>query len=228
MQLNNKFLAIFILVFTNLFSADFGSLQDELKEALISWKTSEIEKLLDTGADLNGEWSDGQTIFNQYIFYSPEATVLEHLPFLLDHGADLHMRDSKFGYNPLATAITKGYYKLAQKLLESSGDPRGDVNNIDNAGKTMLMITMPLAMLDLLLKYGAADTINHHDSKGLTSLMYIAEQCNLPKVRTLVNAGANYKLTDNDGYNVLHYAENADDDARCSSLISYLKGLKSA
>lgn len=230
MQLN-KFLAIFLVFFiTNIFSAD-SNLQDQLKEALMGWETDKIEQLLTEGADLNGEWSDGQSIFNKYIFnISSENTLLENLSFLLKHGANLHVRDSKFGFNPLMTALVRGHYKLAQKLLEISDDSRSDVNNIDKNGETLLM-KVPSTKFDLLFQYGAADTINHQNNEGRTALMHVAGKCNLPAVQLLINNGSNFKLRDNKGKTVLNYAEERSywnqrttrlDNSSCVNLIDYL------
>jgi len=77
-----------------------------------------IQKLLESGRDINQEGPKGSTA----IFHTIEAGNLEALSMLIDHGADIDHANEE-GTTPLMVAAFHGRAAMVDLLLEKGADP---------------------------------------------------------------------------------------------------------
>ena len=110
---------------------------------------------------------------------------------LLNNGAKegINLKEKSTNSTALNIAIGSQNAKIVQLLLESGAD----VNVQNYTGLTPLakaMVFLNIDIIDLLLKYGAVDTINLQDDKGLTPLSWVfavGENRNNKNVANIVN-----------------------------------------
>ena len=95
---------------------------EQLQEAARKGDAPAVKKLLDEGVDVNTKFRYGATA----IFYASDHGHLEVVKVLLDKGADLSVKDTFYGFTPLALAIGPAQKKRPEhaeiaKLLIAKG-----------------------------------------------------------------------------------------------------------
>src|SRR5688500_19372047 len=73
---------------------------EQLSEAARKGDAATVKKLLDEGVDVNTKFRYGATA----LFYAADHGHLEVVRVLLDKGADMSVKDTFYGFTPLALA----------------------------------------------------------------------------------------------------------------------------
>src|SRR5687767_12362494 len=97
---------------------------EQLQEAARKGDAATVKKLLDEGVDVNTKFRYGATA----IFYASDHGHLEVVKVLLDRGADMSLKDTFYGFTPLALATGPAQKKKPEhaeiaKLLIQKGSP---------------------------------------------------------------------------------------------------------
>ena len=97
---------------------------EQLSEAARKGDAATVKKLLDEGVDVNTKFRYGATA----LFYAADHGHLEVVKVLLDKGADMTLKDTFYGFTPLALATGPAQKKKPEhseiaKLLIQKGAP---------------------------------------------------------------------------------------------------------
>jgi hypothetical protein len=97
---------------------------EQLSEAARKGDAAAVKKLLDEGVDVNSKFRYGATA----LFYAADHGHLEVVKVLLDKGADMTLKDTFYGFTPLALATGPAQKKKPEhseiaKLLIQKGAP---------------------------------------------------------------------------------------------------------
>ena len=97
---------------------------EQLQEAARKGDAAAVKKLLDEGVDVNTKFRYNATA----LFYACDHGHLEVVKVLLDKGADITLKDTFYGFTPLALAIGPAQKKKPEhseiaKLLIAKGAP---------------------------------------------------------------------------------------------------------
>ncbi|XP_038206658.1 L-asparaginase 1 [Zerene cesonia] len=156
-----------------------------------------VKKMLDMGADVNAQNSEGRTVLHEAIIKG-NLSIIE---YLLKNGANVHLK-TRCGVSPLLTAIQHDNHAAIQLLLQCGAQlghtpVRELVSLAARSGLAPRLRTLRLAGVDL-------DT---RDELGHTAL-HEAVLCNHPDtVRYLLDNGANKDIRDVLGFTPLDCAE---------------------
>jgi hypothetical protein len=101
---------------------------EQLQDAARKGDAAAVRKLLDEGVDVNTKFRYGTTA----IFFACDAGQIEVVKVLLDHNADLSVKDTFYGMTPLALAVSPPRKKMPvhneiAKLLIAKGAPGKDM-----------------------------------------------------------------------------------------------------
>mmetsp|Transcript_153584 Transcript_153584/g.492261 ORF Transcript_153584/g.492261 Transcript_153584/m.492261 type:complete len:1098 (-) Transcript_153584:103-3396(-) len=134
---------------------------------------------------------------------------------------------------PLHYAAHGGHLACVLMLVGNygKGEPPCDAGAVDSDGKTLLMhacISGHLDLVNLLLstREGKRDDlifppldVNHQDNSGSTALILAAREGHWALLPSLVLAGANLSVVDEDGFSALHWAASEDEALVTSCLL---------
>src|SRR5215471_7518078 len=101
---------------------------EQLQDAARKGDAAAVKQLLDSGVDVNTKFRYNATA----IFFACDAGNLDVVKVLLDHGADLTLKDTFYGFTPLMLAVnparkkTPAHSEIA-KLLVAKGAPGKDM-----------------------------------------------------------------------------------------------------
>jgi hypothetical protein len=122
-----KFLAILTAVLA-LAQAPALTKAEQLQDAARKGDAATVKKLLDDGVDVNTKFRYNATA----LFYACDHGHLDVVKVLLDHGADMGVKDTFYGFTPLMLATNPAQTKKPAhgeiaKLLIQKGAPGKDV-----------------------------------------------------------------------------------------------------
>lgn len=168
-----------------------------------------IEALLKEGAraSINAKDKQGRTA----LMLAARLGYMERIKKLLDAGASLNAKDNK-GQTAL-TYVTLGYYDRSEAVGYLAAAGLG-VDDANDEGETVLMLAAQRyapKTISLLLKTGAAASVNKKDKLGRTALMYAVTVPVFPDkmqdtVVSLLDAGADVNEADESGQTVLMFS----------------------
>ncbi|HOS71341.1 MAG TPA: ankyrin repeat domain-containing protein [Bacteroidales bacterium] len=180
-----------------------GALEYNLTIAAASGYSSEIERLIKAGADVDAKSSQGATP----LFFAIINKRAEAVKTLVDYGANVNEL-SLYNENPLLLAINVNDLHIAEILIRNGAD----VNFKNRAGVTPLHVTSVYGLLeltDLLLYYDAE--VDAKDNDGTTPLMAAVWTGYSDVTGLLIVNGANMESRDNEGFTpFLIAAQNGD------------------
>jgi len=169
-----------------------GALDYNLMIAASKGYSSEIERLIQKGADIDAETNEGATAL---IFavnnnrYAAVKTLLNYDPLL--------NTVTKNNETPLLIAVKNRYFEISEALIRSGAD----INYADRNGATSLHYASLygyLEIVDLLLYYDAS--INLKSKEGTTPLLASIWAGYADIADLLIQNGANMESRDNDGF----------------------------
>lgn len=156
-----------------------------------------LKLLLANNADINLRNSTGQSPLHTAI----ELARIEHIPALLERGADIFATDIK-GITPFDLAIGKGR-ELTKTLLT-----RKNISGSDNRGNTILHIALeakaPGEIIRLLIEEGVP--ISSRNKQGETALHIAVRDNHKEAGELLILNGADLFATDANGINPINIA----------------------
>ena len=100
---------------------------EQLQDAARKGDAPAVQRLLDDGVDVNTKFRYNATA----IFYACDAGNVEVVKVLLDHGADLTLKDTFYGFTPLMLAVspartkTPAHTEIAKLLVAEGGAREG-------------------------------------------------------------------------------------------------------
>ncbi|CAK1550419.1 unnamed protein product [Leptosia nina] len=162
--------------------------------------TKAVEKMLDMGADVNAQNSEGRTVLHEAI----TKGNLQIIEFLLKNGANVHLK-TRCGESPLLTAISYDKHAIINLLIQcgahlTSVDVKSIADLLSVAARSGVIVKFES------LKIAGAD-FNITDEMGQTAL-HKAVICNHPAiVRYLLKNGANPSVKDVMGFTPLDCAQ---------------------
>src|SRR5215470_3037698 len=100
---------------------------EQLQDAARKGDAAAVKQLLDGGVDVNTKFRYNATA----IFFACDAGNLDVVKVLLDHGADLTIKDTFYGFTPLMLAVSPAQNRRPEhteiaKLLIAKGSPGKD------------------------------------------------------------------------------------------------------
>ena len=177
----------------------FPNPSGDLLDALDMNNLELMIRAIESGADVNLQWNCGTTPLI-CLCKSEDLPNIEMIDLLLTNNADPTLQD-EHGYTPLHWAVSKGYLKVVERLLESE-----DICvNITSIGRQNALHFLfqdidsyvesyenEELIIKLLIEKGI--NINETDNDGKTALHLAAEQNNGKAVGILLRAGANENI----------------------------------
>lgn len=188
------------------------------------------EKLLNHGAEVNGEDADGRTA----LYYAAEHGSDTIVKLLLERGADVHANEAQ--EQPFFDAVKGGNMNIVRTLLEAGSD----IKMRNSWGETSLhhaayggsleivkylidagVETNAKSKTDTTALHRAAEgghedimqfliesgfEINDPNTYGWTPLIFATKSCSIPAVRMLLDRGADASAAACGGWTPLHMA----------------------
>ena len=158
----------------------------------------ELESLIEEGADVNVQDSEGWTA----LLYASSYGYTEIAQLLIEAGADVNTRNNK-GWTALRYASGQENPKIAKLLIDAGAN----VDVQDQNGWTALMLATDKGrarIAGLLIDAGA--NVDIQDQNGWTALMLASDKGREEISRLLIDAGADVNAQTNDGKTALVYA----------------------
>ncbi len=158
----------------------------------------EVLRLLNKGADINAETTEGVTA----LMYAVQNGYENVVKILLLNGADPDLKPYK-GPPALTLATCNNDAAISELLIRKGAD----INLQDYDGKTALMHATALGniqMVDLLIYYETR--VNSADKNGITALMIASYNGFVDIAKLLIANKATLEKTDLNGFTALHYA----------------------
>lgn len=197
------YVLIFVLLTVFTFTYINPVMAEDFFELVIDGSLEEVQKAVDTGADINARTKDGKTPLMYAAYGNKNPKVIK---VLLDASADINARDKDESTPLMYAASNNKNPEIIKALLEAGAD----VNARDKNGWTSLIIASGnnenLEIIEILLDAGA--DVNVRTEDGWTSLMYAQERNENPEViEVLLEAGAGINARDKDGGTYVMYDE---------------------
>jgi ankyrin repeat protein len=116
--------------------------------------------LLEKGADVNGCTIKGANVVRRIIQYKN----IKMVTLLLDHGADINVKDSSGGVTPFIRAVFDDNMEMAKLLLERGADPNIRSNDDKSPLFWCKSRTMAEFLLSLVIYLQNVPILNHSGS----------------------------------------------------------------
>ena len=143
---------------------------------------AEVKRLIEKGADVNAQSSEGTALD-----YALRKGNTEIIKLLIKEGADVNAQDHR-GYTALIRWSRAGHIDTVKLLIEEGADVNATTISMVWGGKT-------------IFGYIDGETLG-----GCTALMAASEEGHTDIVKLLIDAGAGVNYQDEEGYTALMYA----------------------
>ncbi len=173
----------------------------ELFEAIERHDTAAVAALLQKGADPNEPKAEGWRPLHTAIGRIDVGGSIEVVKLLMQHGADVNAWDEGHHETPILSACDEEPESVepARLLLEAGANP--NVRRSDGESPLRLAARYKnVALAELLLKHGAAETIDDFGGdRSWTALGHAAHNLDRPMIELLLAAGADPEGEDDVG-----------------------------
>ncbi len=172
----------------------------ELFDAIERHDTAAVAALLQKGADPNEPKAAGWRPLHTAIGRIGVGGSIEVVKLLMQHGADVNAWDEGHNETPILSACYPDVgIEVPRLLLEAGADP--NVRRSDGESPLRLSVQQKdLARAELLLKHGAAETIDDYGGDWCwTALGHAAHNVDRPMIELLLAAGADPEGEDDVG-----------------------------
>ena len=186
------------------------------------WGDRMVETLLQHGAEINRQTSDGHTSALMAAVRGEHAQVVDTL---LRHGAEVS-QVSADGNTPMLAAVHNGHAQILDALLQHGAE----VNQADTLGRTALNIAAVHLLVPAKTAEGVVEVLLQHRAdvnhmRGSTALIAAAMNDRPDMVRFLLRNGADMGIRDGMGFTALSRAT-SNKHVRCVEAIrQHLKEL---
>jgi ankyrin repeat protein len=175
-----------------------------LAEVVSQGDVQQIDKLVAQGADVNARGKDGLTLLMWALISENKASFKR----LLEHGADpnLYIAGHYLAGFHTVTKATAGIGNSSEWLemaLQHGGDPNLVTSITPKDTETPIFAAIESRRkqnLDLLIKAGA--DLNHQDHRGTTPMVYAAGMMYYDSAYYLLEAGADFRIMERNGFDV--------------------------
>lgn len=158
--------------------------------------TSEVERFLKNGAEINTSVQEGITA----LMYATQNNHVNVVKLLMEKGADLNNHND-FGETALIIAVKNNNPDIAEILILGNSDI--DLSDYEKVTPLMHAIANGNYLLtDMLLYYGA--DFDKKDKSGMDALMLSSFLGFIDIDSLLIESGANIQSFDNSGFSPLH------------------------
>jgi ankyrin repeat protein len=169
-----------------------GSLDYNLMIAASKGYSLEVERLIQKGADINGETDEGVTP----LIFAVAANRIKVVSLLIKYGADVNKVTSKFE-TPLLIAVKAQNTEMTETLIRAGADmeisDRHDATPLHFAS-----IYGYFQIVDMLIYYGAS--LDNKTVEGTTPLLASIWSGYNDIADVLIQNGANMEARDNEGF----------------------------
>ena len=199
MQLNNKYIIVFILclTWTYILPAKAGEIVDDALQALQLDNAAGVEEGLKRGLDVNFVDSSG----NSLLMLAAREGSPKSAAVLINAGAKLYLRNA-YGDDALLLATFAGHEAIVDMLLA-----KGASLGANRSGWTPLHYAAYTGHARLVKKFLALGSpVNAATQSGLTPLMVAAMNGHLELVKILLQQGADPTLRDQNNMSASDYA----------------------
>lgn len=176
-------------------------MSESLHDAIKTGKVEVVRDLLSKGLDINAK-ERGYTPLYTAVAFNCSQDVLK---LLIDHGADLNIKD-KQGWTPLQHILNSYGNPTNAKILTDAG---ADVNTKNHSGQTIFhlaAIKKDISLIEYLLAKGI--DVDSRDNEGQTPLYHAAalnkDDIYFDVAEMLLKNGANVNAQDVNGMTPLH------------------------
>lgn len=183
-------------------------------EATYNGYTQIVNLLLNTGADPNAQNTLGETAMHNA--FHPKTFSKEICDLLLEHGANVNVRETLNGYTPLHLAAkllsSKASHPYKNELLDvfKAMCEKTKSSNISSARRETPMHRLVSGTVDcseaLQILVDTGFELDAQNDRGETSLMCAIDKGNAGMARLLVKAGACVNMKDRHFQTALHHA----------------------
>ena len=176
-----------------------GAINYNLLVAAANNYTTEVKKKVKQGANVNVQ-SEQEGVTP--LLYAVQNNNIDLVKFLLKNKAKPNIKAFD-GYTPLLLAVELGYADIAETLIFNDAEVK-TYNNIQQSALHIAAKNNDLLLCDMLLYYKV--WINWQDKSGNTALMSSILSDNLEAFNFLLEKGAKYDITNNNGNTPYHIA----------------------
>ena len=145
-----------------------------------------------------------EAVFDAFpLWYAARIGNLELVKLLIQHGADVNAK-TRSGSTAIHAACLENNFEIV-KILGAAG---ADISSVDNESSTCLMAIYDIKIMEYILNKGVDVNVRETAGNKATALHYAisTRDDTLPKVKALVEAGADMTIPDKNGYQPLVFA----------------------
>lgn len=210
-----RFIILLLILFNlKLISMEFIQ-KTHIFKAVVDNQTEIVEKLLESGANINETDEKGRTLLMLAALYNQKDTF----NLLINKNSSIDLQDNE-GKNALHHAV-KPYYNTTktieelhtektknQEIIKKLVDLGLPINTKDNAGQTPLILACKhenKEAINILINNNEIE-IDLQDNNGKTAIMYATIFQNFDIIKMLLNYNANINLLDKENDTPLMYA----------------------